>query len=478
MAIGRYYLNIINKLSIVICFGVFFMSDAFANETPLPVGEGFGFSSMNVMPDGANGVGVWLSGVIRVRLSNTLNKELTGKLNGVGVVETQLSADDLAQATNIHSKLCQAARQKPGAEVEPMRPPLVYSVNCMENGQLKSYQGQWHELPRELAFLLEDYQRRASKNYADQGFAIVKLDVVVTDMQRKRNKFLVSVKFVNSGRCPILMRRPDIWKLQRGDRLDVGAINTGDNDDWGLELAGVPLINHAEFPDETLTIPAGGNVTFSFFAVPDKKVKRGTYSVGALVVTGVSGEDAAATMGRVGFISDNGKPAVVTLDHDYPSTPEEWEYYETQKRAAMSSQPVYPGEQFAEDGHYRVMSDSGQRSRFVTNFRKGETAPDVRDMAGIADERGQAIHGKYPGWVWEADLPANSMKSNVRCRPGEPCPRNGRWFARIESSLSWPPVYDDSLGELIQCREGQAMPASRKAYEGVRSQVVWEWTGV
>jgi hypothetical protein len=432
---------------------------------------------MNVMPDGANGVGVWLSGIVHVGLSNTLHdKTLSNKFYGVGVVEARLSPDDLVQAKVIQSNLCQAARQKPSTELEPMRPPFVYSVACMEHDQLTSYQGNVHDLPRELAVQLDGYQRKALRSYFDQGRALVKLDVVLASVQRKADKFLVSVKFVNSGRYPIVMSRPDTWQRLLGDRLDAGAIHTSVDDDWGFELAGAPLVNEAEFPDKTLTIPARANVTFKFLAVPYKKIKRGTYSIGALVVTGLSGEGVVATMGRVGFTTDNSKPGTVTFDHDYPSTPGERENFEAQKREAMSSQPVYPGSTFVEDGYYRAVSDSGQCSRFVERFYKDHRVPEVKN---VMDSDGQPLHGKHLGWTWEADPPADMFAFDTQCKPGRVCPRTGRWFARIESNMTaYPPKYDDSLGEIIHCKQGQLMPAPRKASGQIRDEVRWEWTGV
>ncbi|MDQ7977606.1 hypothetical protein QYH69_10185 [Paraburkholderia sp. SARCC-3016] len=465
---------LLNKVSILFVIGALIMSGSSAEESDIPVGEGFGFSSMNVMPDGANGVGVWLKGTARVRLSNTLNKGVTGKLTGVGVVEAELSHDDLAQAKVIHRKLCEAARRGPTTELEPMRPPLVYSITCMENGQLKPYHGQWHELPREVAFQLTDYQSRILKNYAGQGRAILKLNVAVASVQRQRGKLFVSVRFVNSGRYPILMSRPDTWRQHR-DRLDVGAIDTDDSNDWGVDLAGVPIVNGTEFPDETLTIPAGGNVTFNFIAVPDKKIKRGTYRVGALVIAGIGGDGIAATMGRVGFTSDNSKPVVVTFDRDYPSTPEELENYEAQKREAMSSQPVLPGSEFAEDGYYRAVSEfNRQRSRFVTRFHKGDVAPEAET---VIDENGEPIHDRLAAWFWEADPGLPPYGTDVVCRPGKACPRSGRWFERKQLPYPMFPVtYDDSSNRVIHCRAGEKMPEIVELSSHGLSY--WEWIGI
>jgi hypothetical protein len=245
-------------------------------------------------------------------------------------------------------------------------------------------------------------------------------------------------------------------------------------------------VNRDEFPDDTVTVAAGASVTFRFLAVPDEKIKRGTYHLNAFVVTGMGGEHVAGTLGRVNFHSDRSKPAIVTFDHDYPSTPRERENYEAQKRKAMSAHPVLPGEQFAEHGNYRLVANAAQRSRFVTRFSAGERAPDMADWAKfvdtepIADERGQEIRriDEGYGWVWEADPPADFMAPDLDCQPGEPCPRSGRWFARVRKDRAWPPTHNDSLNEVIQCREGQTMPASWKVPKWASDSVVWTWTGI
>jgi hypothetical protein len=362
---SEFVFSILNKVSILLfCVGALVMSESSAKEHGFPVGEGFGLSSMNVMPDGANDVGVWLTGIVHVGLSNTLSEEMAGKLSGTGVVEARLSPDDLAQAKSIHSKLCEAARDKPSKDLEPMRPPMVYWVTCVENNRPKPYQGQLHELPRDLAFQFGEYQHKILKHYADQGHFIVKLDVVVADLHREHGKLLVSVRFVNGGQYPIQMSTPDKWSRQ-WDRLGVGAIKIGD-DGWGFELVGVPLVNQAEFPDESLIIPAHGSVSFSFLVVPDKRIKRGTYRIGALAIADIGGEGVAGTMGRVGFTSDNSKAAIVTFDRDYPSTPEELENYEAQKRETMSSKPEFHGSEFGEDDCYGAISVSNDR-RILTH---------------------------------------------------------------------------------------------------------------
>ncbi|CAB3763600.1 hypothetical protein LMG29739_04138 [Paraburkholderia solisilvae] len=448
------------------------MQEASAEENGFPVGEGFATSSLLVLPYGGNGIGVWLSGRIYVGLSDTADSDFSG----VGLIDARLSPEDLKQANDIHRQLCKAVVEKPASDLGDAGSQFSYSVTCMRNGKLESHRGRLNELPRNLAFLLDDYRRKSLKDYANRGPAIVKLDVAALDVQREADKLAVSVKFINSGRYPIMMGSPDSWSSQWQDRLRVEGKNTDDATRWSVELAGLPLANKDEFPDENIVVAAGTSVTFRFLAVPDMKIKRGTYRMNALAVTGISGDGVVSTMGRVNFHSDHSKPATVTFDHDYPSTPEERENFEAQKREAMSSQPFYPGSTFIEEGYYRAVSDSGQRSRFVNRFYRNDPVPEVKNMV---DGHGQPLHGKHLGWTWEAEPPADVYAFETQCKPGKVCPRTGHWFARIEWDMTtYPPEYDDSLGEIIHCRQGQPMPASRKASGQVRDDVRWEWIGV
>ncbi|CAB3758877.1 hypothetical protein [Paraburkholderia solisilvae] len=443
-----------------------------AEDNGLPRGEGFTISPMITMPLGSNDVGVWLSGTIHVGLSDTLDMNV----DGIGIVENQLSPEDLRQAREIHSKLCSAATDETSRDFPTNPPAMHYSVTCLNQGALKSYQGKLDELPRDLAFQLFDYRVMALSRYVESGRAIVKLDLAVREVRREKDKFFVSVKFTNNGRYTIRMSTPDVWSRQYGDSLSVWGKAVDGTEKWGIQLAGLALVNKADFNSDTVTLPARGTVVFDFRALPDTKIKRGTYDVNAIAITDLDGDGLAATMARVDFRSDRGKAALVTFDHDYPSTPEERENFEAQKREAMSSQPFYPGSTFIEEGYYRAVSDSGQRSRFVNRFYRNDPVPEVKNMV---DGLGQPLHGKHLGWTWEAGPPADVYAFETQCKPGKVCPRTGHWFARIEWDMTtYPPEYDDSLGEIIHCRQGQLMPASRKASGQVRNDVRWEWIGV
>ena len=153
--------------------------------------------------------------------------------------------------------------------------------------------------------------------------------------------------------------------------------------------------------------------------LPDRKILVGSYGVSAWVVMDLTIGN-GSTRQRVGFHSDYKNPNHVTIDHDYPSTPQEREQWEAQHRASMSLQPVKPGETFVEDGLYRA----------------------VRLISG-----------------------ASYRSLQVK-------PFNGRWIERIEPD-SWAGNYTYRLSSLITRRAGQQMPQ----IQGDPGKTEWEWVG-
>ncbi|WP_157766741.1 hypothetical protein, partial [Caballeronia sordidicola] len=272
---------------------------------------GFGISSMGGHTYGTNGIGVWLSGRIHVGLSDTIDTDFAG----AGVVEAWLSPDHLKQAKEIQAQLCKAAVEDPKNEVDPVEPNFVYSVDCLEDGQLKTHQGKLYELPKSLCFLLTDYYRSMLTAYAKEGRAIAKISVNVESVVQQKEKFLASIVYRNSGDFPMKMFMPDRW-AEFGDKLEIGGVSADGKDRWEASLADLPLVNKAdfaEFSDGIITIPAGGSVTFKYLTVPDRKIKRGTYKFNALTFVSIGGEGVVATMGKVDFRSDRSKPTRATF---------------------------------------------------------------------------------------------------------------------------------------------------------------------
>ncbi|SAL84238.1 hypothetical protein AWB74_06870 [Caballeronia arvi] len=81
-------------------------------------GEGFGITRLGGHQHGSNSLGVWLSGAIRLGLSDTVSFE---NYHGVGVVDAKLSRDELIDAKEIHRQLCAASINGPVHEVPVKR---------------------------------------------------------------------------------------------------------------------------------------------------------------------------------------------------------------------------------------------------------------------------------------------------------------------------------------------------------------------
>ncbi|WP_322105418.1 hypothetical protein [Paraburkholderia sp. J41] len=425
---GNIDLPIIARLVLLVYLlcGTFVMpKNARADEATDNVGS-FAFSVVGDHQYGGNGIGVWPStGKIRLAISNALSSTLDSHFDGVGLLEAQLSTDDLKRAIGIRDQLCQAAEEKASTDLR-VDPMINYSIGCIQDGKPVDYQGRLAELPKKLAFTIDDFFKYSLKKYTPDGRPIVKLDATVADVQRERDRFIVSVKFINGGHFPIRMRTPDQWIKLGGDRLEISGFRVGGNGEWRTDLAGAPIVNKGDYSVETIeqpmgdsgtfvTLPEGGSVTFKFKAVPRGKVPKGTYEFDALVFTTINVKGVFGVGGRVNFPSDRTKTARVTFDTDYPSTPAEWKDYEARQREKMSLRPVRPGETVIEPGYYRSVSASGEQGQFVVGLLRGEQT--------------ESLERKSDRWLWDADLALSA-----RCKPGEPCPREGRWVARTMAS--------------------------------------------
>lgn len=431
----------------------------------------------------SNGMAVWMSGRIRMGLSDTVGMN---DFKGVGVIETQLSSDDLKEAKDIHRQMCRAIAENPSTEPQWFGGYSGFSVRCLEQGQIVRRQGDLSRLPQDLSFRAKRFEKTVIYNYRNAERPLVKFDVAVNNVERRGHRFLVSINFINSGRYAVSMKSPDQWREGFPYRLSIGSTRTDGEGEWKADLAGLPLENKAEFSleeikmpgggiDAYLNIPAGHSITLKFLAVPDGKVPRGTYRFSALVDAGLDSDIPYPTLGRVTFTSDPAKSATITFDRDYPSTPEEWNDYEARQRAKLSSQPVAPGQAFTEAGHYRLVSTSGQSSRFVFDFREGAVAPERKDEA---DEHGKPLRGQL-SWLWEADLARKTIAS-----PKEPCPREGRWIAcdwqmskcGTEQYRIFPKFAGTyQAGDVLPVVED---PPIIKGFDGVVYRyAIWKWVG-
>ncbi|CAD6546903.1 hypothetical protein LMG27952_04492 [Paraburkholderia hiiakae] len=426
--------------------------------------ERFSVSILGDHQFGTNSVGVWVeSGKIRVNLSNAFDKQF----DGAGVIDAQMSNDDIGRASDVFGKLCKASGASPANKL-PIDTLNIYSINCMQDGKPIRHQGRLSDLQRDLALEVFDFYQKSLEKYIRNGRAIERIGVTVSEVQREKEDFLVGVTFVNGGQYAISMRTPDQWKAIWQEKLDIGGKRIEGTDEWRASLAGLQIANKAELSIKTenltmgesgtfVTIPAGGSVTFKFRVRPHGKIPKGTYKFGVLIVTTMTTLGDAPNLSRVNFGSNSEKSPSFTFDTDYPSTPDEWNDYEAHQRQKMSSQPVRPGEAVVEPGYYRNVSASGERGQFVVGLLRGE--------------RTATLDRASDRWVWDADLALEA-----RCKPGKPCAREGRWVARtLMMGLG---DRDETHPEFERyMRVGEIAP-ELSSLGGYAPYHYWQWLGV
>jgi hypothetical protein len=248
------------------------------------------------------------------------------------------------------------------------------------------------------------------------GIDLARLAVSAQSVSLVRGVMTVVVKFYNGGRESIGFIHPDIWP---SSSLMVVGVKGDDENAWRVKPRLERGDSGSKKAEEMIRLLPGETFQYSFDGVPDRKILVGSYGVSAWVVMDLTIGN-GSTRQRVGFHSDYKNPNHVTIDHDYPSTPQEREQWEAQHRASMSLQPVKPGETFVEDGLYRA----------------------VRLISG-----------------------ASYRSLQVK-------PFNGRWIERIEPD-SWAGNYTYRLSSLITRRAGQQMPQ----IQGDPGKTEWEWVG-
>ncbi|AOJ36535.1 hypothetical protein CFB50_00680 [Burkholderia sp. AU33423] len=154
-------------------------------------------------------------------------------------------------------------------------------------------------------------------------------------------------------------------------------------------------------------------------------------------------------------------------------------------RANMSYHAVKPGETFAEDGLYRAVrlnSGGSYRSLQVMPFKAGDIA--TTDSMTMPMESGDGVHLDGPvQWVWEGSAPTPTKPFSSAyvegteqfSLPGAPCPRGGRWVARVRANADYStPEYRYDLSRIVTMRRGQPMPS----IPSDAGNAEWEWVGV
>lgn len=434
---------------------------------------------------GVNGVSVDESGKAWLTSFDTINDDGPG---GAGILEAREGTYSRQAAENVRAALCDPSNQAGrGLDVRPTdNPQVLFSATCVQDGMPRVVRGNIAKLPKNLFDEFGKNVGVVKQDVKNSGMKKLWVNATVIDIGPKNGYYIVKVRFVNSGRCAFSFKRPDLWSGDLNDEtLSIGAINLDSKEKggWKFNLARQPLENAADFKGDVVTLEAGAHQDFIFKVVPRDQYKAGTYEFALSAWMYIDWKDGDEKQrSHVDFFSGNANRSKIKMDHDYPSTPQEREQWEATHRAIMSSQPVKPGETFAEDGLYRAagMSFSANlRSLQLKAFKAGDVAATEKVTLPTSD--GYSLNGPVQ-WLWEATAPTpvkqwsfDKIPDTVQfCPPGSECPRSGRWVARIAGGTDWlRPEYRHDLASLVTLRRGQPMPAIRDA--GDRAD--WEWVG-
>jgi hypothetical protein len=392
---------------------------------------------------------------------------------GIGIYEMKLINQDLEDARKLGELLCSPKDLKSDVTI-----PDLYIAKC--GGESRS--SYVRDFSRDVATKIFNLMNKLKDAGVQGGRKIVKLDVSLLSIDRAKDGFLVSVRFINGGDYPIKFKTPDKWDNRIGkDSLGVSDTKSGMSAKFGLDLAGQTLVDPAQFPDREVNLAPHSVVDLKVKTNNIDKFSAGTYDLyaGAFMKMEVTGIQSSLL--HVDFHSDYKNPTRITFDHDYPSTPEEREQWEAQHRADMSYWPVKPGAIFAENGLYRaVRTSGGYRGLNLKAFKAG----DVATTENVRMPMESAVDINLDGpvqWVWEASAPTPVKQWSLDvidgtqqfCKPGTECPRSGRWVARIDTTPGYASSdYRYDLSRVVALRRGQQMPPVQGP-----DTADWEWVG-
>ncbi|MEM5399919.1 hypothetical protein [Paraburkholderia unamae] len=406
---------------------------------------------------------------------DTINEE---SQTGIGVFVLTVQNTDLQELTTAAKTLCETDIQ--GGGPETYDPPATYRVACLEDGKVVNRRGSIRKIPEKFNREIFDAPFRLSEEAWKHGAKLIKLDFTTESVEHKNGSYIISVRFINSGNRWIRFKTPDHWPGDsRSGGLAVAPFSEFGKmqarDDWGFNLAGRKILNKNEFPDGEILLNPGDSRTLKIESIPDNKIQKGEYDLSGVAYLNIQYDGYGWGLStHVDFCPIKTR---ISIDRDYPATPQEREQWEAQHRQDMSWQPVKPGETFAEDGLYRaVQKSSGMpiHSLQLRPFKAGDAAP-TDTMKMFTESASGAELNRPVQWLWagSAPTPVKPWSPDLiegtehTCDSGAVCPRSGRWLART-ATRDWQYSYD--LARIVTRSRGERMPAD--------DGTTWEWLGL
>ena len=416
----------------------------------------------------------------RLSIGDTVNYDST---SGVGIFELSLQSSDLKSAQQALEALCDKNIQS--GRNEAAGASGRFSVSCIEDGKIIHKSGSLGLVPDDLRKKFYDGTLGLSEKAFQDGRKILKLDFLTNKIERKDGRFIVSISFKNSGERWIKFKTPDQWaNTTVGGLLGVGPdkkVGSGNalvdaGKVFGFGLSGKNIVNVEDFPDGFVFLKPYESKVIKIEANPDFPGKKGEYEFSGVAFMDIEFEGDDGSASNVEHVDFKPIKTRITIDRDYPSTPEEREQWEAKHRADMSFQPVKPGETFPEDGLYRAVqtvAGGAYRSLQLKPFKVGDVATTDSVKMFTESASGAELNGPVR-WVWagSAPTPVKQWSRDViegtehTCEPGAVCPRSGRWLART-TTRDWQYSYD--LARIVTRSRGERMPGD--------DGTTWEWLG-
>jgi hypothetical protein len=376
--------------------------------------------------------------------------------NGAGIWMLNMTPEHRQMAEELRASICGDHSTPPPFTAEPGPPPGSYSVHC-KTGVVKV--GLMRLLSEAASSRMVPLQKMLIDSVYRVGRNVEKLDIEATVVPQPYN-FLVTIRLINTGEHDISIIGAS---LGLGGRYPLSP-NIGAA--FAFDLSDVPMLNADHYLNGPIIVPPGMTRELTYLAAPEGKYLRGTYDFFGVFSGAIGMQGGDRDVYPASFSSSRYNR--ISIDRDYPATPQEWQDYEEQHRKKMLDWPVLAGTLFKEDGYYRPVGAGGAQGRFVTRFVKGAKAPDASDQQ---DDQGNVMDAGPHKWLWVADI-----SSVIEGHGKFPCPKSGRWLAKIPNDVP-NAGYFLSRVTIMQLKQGEMIPSIGLASAEDEARVRWEWIG-